>query len=69
MKTLLFLLFIILVGITTVFHLYSSWKNEDKKVMFIQMGILGLAIVLGGVLIYEIQLPTLSKLFNIISPF
>jgi hypothetical protein len=33
------------------------------------MGILGLAIVLGGVLIYEIQLPTLSKLFNIISPF
>jgi TRAP-type C4-dicarboxylate transport system permease small subunit len=69
MKTLLFLLFIILVGITTVFHLYTSWKKKEKKVMFIQMGILGLAIVLGGVLIYEFQLPSLSKLFNTISPF
>jgi uncharacterized transporter YbjL len=69
MKTILFLLFILLVGITTGYHLYSSWKNKDKKVMFIQMGILGLAIVLGGVLIYELQLPTLSKLFNMISPF
>ncbi|MEH6904464.1 hypothetical protein [Neobacillus drentensis] len=69
MKTILFLLFILLVGITTGYHLYSSWKKKDKKVMFIQMGILGLAIVLGGVLIYELQLPTLSKLFNMISPF
>jgi uncharacterized transporter YbjL len=69
MKTLLFLLFILLVGITTGSPLYSSWKRKDKKVMIIQMGILGLAIVLGGVLIYEFQLPSVSKLLNTISPF
>lgn len=69
MKTLLLLLLILLVGITTGFPLYSSWKRKDKKVMFIQMGILGLAIVLSGVLIYEFQFPSLSQLFNTISPF
>jgi membrane protein CcdC involved in cytochrome C biogenesis len=69
MKTLIFLLFLLLIGITSSFQLYSSWKKKDKKVMFIQISILSLAIVLGGVLIYEIQLPSISKMFNIISPF
>lgn len=69
MKTLLLLLFILLVGITTGFPLYSSWKRKDKKVMIIQVGILGLAIVLGGMLIYQLQLPSVSKLLNTISPF
>jgi hypothetical protein len=69
MKTLFFLLFLLLIGITSSFQLYSSWKKKDKKVMFIQISILSLAIILGGVLIYEIQLPSISKMFNIISPF
>lgn len=69
MNTLLFILFIILVGITTGYQLYSTWKNKDKKIMYIQLSILGLAIVLGGVLFYQIQIPSISKLFNIISPF
>jgi hypothetical protein len=69
MKTLFFLLFLLLIGITSSFQLYSSWKKKDKKVMFIQISILSLVIVLGGVLIYEIQLPSISKMFNIISPF
>jgi hypothetical protein len=69
MKTLIFLLFLLLIGITSSFQLYSSWKKKDKKVMFIQISILSLVIVLGGVLIYEIQLPSISKMFNIISPF
>lgn len=69
MKTLIFLLFLLLIGITSSFQLYSSWKKKDKKVMFIQISILSLAIVLGGVLIYEIQLPSISEMLNMISPF
>lgn len=69
MKTLFFLLFLLLIGITSSFQLYSPWKKKDKKVMFIQISILGLAIVLGGVLIYEIQLPSISKMLNNFSPF
>lgn len=69
MKTLLFLLFLVLVCITTGYQLYSSWKKKDKKVLSIQLSILGLAIVVGGLLVYEVNLPTISKLFNTISPF
>ena len=69
MKTILFLLFFLLIGVTSGFQLYASWKTKDKKVMFIQLSILGLAIILGGAQIYQIQIPSISKMFNMISPF
>lgn len=68
MNILMSLLLIILVVATTGFHAYFVWKRKDHKTLFVQMGIVCLTIIAGIFIIYDLTDPSISKLFNMLSP-
>lgn len=69
MKILLSLLFILLIFATTGTHLYFVWKRKELKTLFVQLGIVGVSAILGIIIIYDLNYPTISKLLNTLSPF
>ncbi|MDQ1000216.1 multisubunit Na+/H+ antiporter MnhC subunit [Neobacillus niacini] len=69
MKILLSILFILLILVTTGTHLYFVWKRKEFKTLFVQLGIIGGAVILGIITIYELDPPSFSKLLNTLSPF
>lgn len=68
MKILLSLLFIVLIILTTGFHAYFVWKSKDYKMLFVQLGIVGLTIIAGILVIYDLSDPSISELLNMLSP-
>jgi hypothetical protein len=63
------LLFTILVLVTSVSHVYFIWKKKEHKTLAIQLGIIGMAIIGGVLVIYEIQnFLSISRLLNFLSP-
>jgi len=68
MKVLLSLLIILLIAITAASTIYHSWKNKHFKIVVVQLGILGLAVILGIIKIYDLKETSIAKLLNIISP-
>lgn len=69
MKILLSLLFILLIFATSGIHTYIVWKRKDFKTLYIQLGIIGLAVILGVITIYNFDIPSISKQLNMLSPF
>jgi TRAP-type C4-dicarboxylate transport system permease small subunit len=68
MKIILCLLLIGLVMITTLPYTFRELKKQEYKTLFIQMGIIGLAIIAGIFLIYDLRDPSISSIFNKLSP-
>jgi TRAP-type C4-dicarboxylate transport system permease small subunit len=68
MKILSILLLIGLIVITTLPYTFRELKNQEYKTLFVQMGIIGLAVVAGIFLIYELREPSISRILNILSP-
>ena len=68
MKLLLILLFVLLIGATSGVHLYYVWKKKDMKTLIVQVSIIGLAIIGGICLIYDLNDPSISNLLNTFSP-
>jgi cell division protein FtsW (lipid II flippase) len=68
MKILLCLLIIGLVMITTLPYTFRELKKQEFKTLFVQMGIIGLAIIAGILIIYDLRDPSISRMLNILSP-
>jgi cell division protein FtsW (lipid II flippase) len=68
MKILLCLLLIGLVMITTLPYTFSELKKQEYKTLFVQMGIIGLALIAGILIIYDFRDPSISRMLNILSP-
>jgi cell division protein FtsW (lipid II flippase) len=68
MKILLCLLLIGLVMITTLPYTFRELKKQEFKTLFVQMGIIGLAIIAGILIIYDLRDPSISRMLNILSP-
>lgn len=69
MNILLSLLFISLVVATSGLHVFFIWKRKDYKTLFVQIGMIGLAIIAGVLSIYNIpDLYSIAKLLNLLSP-
>lgn len=62
------LLLILLVVLSTGTHIYFVWKGKHYKMLFVQVGIVSIAVILGIVAIYGFPEPSISKLFNMLSP-
>ena len=69
MKIFLCLLLIVLVILSSGIHLYFVWKGKDYRTLVTQMGVLGVAIILGILVIYHLTEPSISTLLNTLSPF
>jgi hypothetical protein len=68
MNILLGLLLIVLIVLTTGYHVYFAWKGKHYKILFVQMGIASVAVIVGISVIYDFSDPSISKLFNMLSP-
>ncbi|SEI04310.1 hypothetical protein SAMN05192559_10865 [Halobacillus karajensis] len=68
MDLLLSLLLIILIVLTTGTHVYFVWKRHQRKMLCAQLGIIGLAIILGVWTIYDPANPSISKWLTTWSP-
>lgn len=68
MRIILTLLLIGLIVMTTVPFSYNVLKKGQYKILFVQAGIIGLAIIAGIFLIYGIREPSISSIFNTLSP-
>lgn len=69
MKFAMSVLLIFLILITSGVHLYFVWKKKDYRTLYVQFGIVGVAIFLGVWAIWGEQIISISSLFNAISPF
>ncbi|WEG14653.1 hypothetical protein PU629_09935 [Pullulanibacillus sp. KACC 23026] len=69
MKVAMSLLFILLIFITSGIHLYFVWKKKDYRTLYVQFGILAMAIVLGVWAIWGNSVMSISNLMDAISPF
>jgi hypothetical protein len=68
MRILLCLFLIGLMIITTIPYSYKVLKKGQYKTLFVQGGILGLAIIAGILLIYDVRDPSISNMLNKLSP-
>lgn len=68
MNILLSLLLIVLIALTAGTHIYFVWKRKNYKMLVVQLGIVGLTIILGILNIYDISDPSIAKLLNMLSP-
>jgi flagellar biosynthesis/type III secretory pathway M-ring protein FliF/YscJ len=68
MKIILSLLLIGLMIISIAPQSYQILKKREKKTLFVQVGIIGLAIIAGIFLIYDIRDPSIASLLNKLSP-
>ncbi|HJV18119.1 MAG TPA: hypothetical protein VJ546_12235 [Bacillales bacterium] len=68
MEIVVSILLIGLMFITTLPYTFQVLKKKEFKVLFVQLGILGLAIIGGILLIFEIRDPSISSMLNQLSP-
>lgn len=68
MKIIVSLLLIILIGLSSGLHLYFVWRERDRKTLCIQIGLIGVAMLVGIMIIFGIQDPSLSSMLNYLSP-
>lgn len=68
MKLFLSFLLIFLVVLSTGFHAYFVWKGKHYKMLFVQLGIVSVAVIVGVSIIYDFSDPSISKLLNMLSP-
>jgi hypothetical protein len=48
---------------------YYIWKKKEYKILVVQLGIIGMAIVTGVLAIYKVpDLFSIAKLLNLLSP-
>ena len=69
MNIIMSLVLIILILLTSGIHLYFVWKKRDLRTLYTQIGILGLTVILGILSIWGFTEPSISTLFDTISPF
>ncbi|MCM3760743.1 hypothetical protein M3212_08070 [Alkalihalobacillus oceani] len=68
MKLLMSLLFVVLLLLTTLRHMYFVWKEKDYKMFIAQVGIVGLAVLAGIYVIHDFSYFSISNLLNTVSP-
>ncbi|TFJ93578.1 hypothetical protein [Lentibacillus salicampi] len=68
MTILMILLLFILMALTTGWHVRFAWKRKKHNLLFIQIGIISLAFLLGILTIYNVSELSISSVFNTISP-
>ncbi len=68
MKILLSLLLIVLIVLTSGYHAYFVWKSKNYKMLFVQLGIVGLTVIAEILAVYDLAGPSISKLLNMLSP-
>jgi hypothetical protein len=54
--------------ITTLPYTFRELKKQEFKTLFVQMGIIGLALIAGILIIYDLRDPSISRMLNILSP-
>jgi hypothetical protein len=69
MNILLCLLLVLLIGVTTGTHVYFVWKRRDYKTLVVQISLIGLAVITGILVIYDLRDPSISEMLNTVSPF
>ena len=67
MTILLSILLIVLIVLTTGYHAYFVWKRKDYKMLLVQLGIVGLAIIAVILVVYNLRDPSISKLLKWVS--
>jgi hypothetical protein len=60
---------IVLILLTSGVHVYFVWKKGDRRTLYTQLSLLGLAIIAGILGVWGVTEPSISTLINGISPF